>query len=131
MLFAAERATVSVTPGTVSRLQGTSAILRCTASRPVTSFLWNYGNSMTGPLPAQATTTFVSSTESELTVTSVDNSNIGTYFCTGVFPPKGERNTDLAVNALLFIVCVRVLYTLPKRLVHLGLLQQCNILDLV
>ena len=91
MLFAAERATVSVTPGTVSRLQGTSAILRCTASRPVTSFLWNYGNSMTGPLPAQATTTFVSSTESELTVTSVDNSNIGTYFCTGVFPPKGER----------------------------------------
>ena len=39
MLFAAERATVSVTPGTVSRLQGTSAILRCTVqSMPLVDY---------------------------------------------------------------------------------------------
>ena len=32
MLFAAERATVSVTPGTVSRLQGTSAVQNYSAA---------------------------------------------------------------------------------------------------
>lgn len=100
MLSYTARGTVSVTPGTVSTLEGTSAILRCTASRSVTSFIWNYLNSVNGPLPAQATTTDISSIQSELTVTSVSNSNTGTYFCTGVFPPNGERSTDLAVISI-------------------------------
>ena len=43
MLFAAERATVSVTPGTVSRLQGTSAILRCTVQSMTTCNIFDSG----------------------------------------------------------------------------------------
>ena len=92
--------TVSVSPGTVSALQSTSAILRCTSNRAVISFIWNYQSATNGPLPAQVTTTNVSSIESELTVTSVSNNNTGTYYCTGVFHPNDEKSTDLAVISL-------------------------------
>ena len=105
-------AIISVSPGTLSRPEGTSAIFDCTASRPVTSFTWIYADSESGDLPAQTTVNMVSSTVSQLTVRFVGGSNTGTYRCTGTFPPRCVTATDVGILsiqgelALLITTCL-------------------------
>ena len=93
-------AIISVSPSTLSRPEGTSAIFDCTASCPVTSFTWTYADSDSGALPAQTTVNMVSCTVSQLTVMFVGGSNTGTYRCNGTFPLKGKTATNVGILSI-------------------------------